>query len=214
MRDPVRPVDLPAAATLCRDTLLPWADRDWSVPAGDLTWSCRRTLDHIINVQLFLAANAAMRSTSRVPPPRNDDPDEDVPTLLETVVATATMQERICAGMGPDDRGFHPAGQADAEGMRAQCTAEILQHTFDIATGLGEAFEPPQDLCDRVVARLFPWAPDAAECPDRWLVLLWCVGRIALPDRPRLESDWWIQAAPLVEWDGTRRVRTMPPAWR
>lgn len=214
MRHPMQPDDLATAAALCRDTLRPWADRDWSVPAGDLEWTCRRTLDHIIDVQLFLGANAAMRSTSRVLPPRNGDPAADVPTLLDTVVATATMLERICAAMGSDDRGFHPAGQADAEGMRAQGAAEILQHVHDVATGLGETFAAPTDLCDRMVARLFPWAPDADACPERWLALLWCSGRIALPDRPRLDADWWIQAAPLDEWDGERRVRTMPPGWR
>jgi hypothetical protein len=210
----MRPDDLPATAALCRETLRPWADRDWSVPAGDLEWSCRRTLDHMVDVPIFLAGNAALRSTSRVLPARNGDPDADVTRLLDAVVTSATMLERICAGMGPADRGFHPAGQADAEGFRAQGCAEVLQHTYDIANGLGEAFRPPDDLAARIVARLFPWAPAAEEHPDRWEALLWSCGRIALPGHERLAPDWWIQAAPLEEWDGQRKVRTMPPSWR
>ena len=130
------------------------------------------------------------------------------------MVTTATMLERICAGMAPDDRGFHPAGQADAEGFRAQGCAEMLQHTYDIAMGFGEPFRPDEDICDRIVARLLPWAPGADEHPDRWDTLLWATGRIALPQRERLDADWWIQAAPLEEWDGERKVRTMPPSWR
>jgi hypothetical protein len=79
---------------------------------------------------------------------------------------------------------------------------------------LGETFRPPTELSDRIVARLFPWAPGSAEHLDRWEALLWSCGRIALPGRARLAPDWWIQAAPLVEWDGQRKVRTMPPSWR
>ncbi len=213
-RAPMTPDDLPAAASLCRETLAPWLDRDWSGPAGDLEWSCRRTLDHIVDTQLFLAGNAALRSTSRVLPPRNGDPEADLPRLLDTVVTGATVLERVCAGMEPEERGFHPAGQADAEGFRAQGCAEILQHTYDIANGLGESFRAPDGLSDRIVARLFPWAPAEAECPDRWEALLWAAGRIALPSRERLGPDWWIQAAPLAEWGGERKVRTMPPSWR
>jgi len=213
-RTPMQPDDLPAVAALCRATLRPWLDRDWSVTAGDLEWSCRRTLDHIVNVPIYLGGNAAMRSTSRVAPVRNDDPDAELDVLLDAVVTSATILERICAGMAPHERGFHPAGQADAEGFRAQGCAEILQHTYDIANGLGESFRGPEDVSARIVARLFPWAPDTAEHADRWEVLLWSVGRIALPTRERLDPDWWIQAAPLDEWDGQRKVRTTPPAWR
>lgn len=213
-RTPMHPDDLPATAALCRDTLRQWLDRDWSVPAGDLEWSCRRALDHIVDVPIFLGGNAAMRSTSRVKPVRNGDPNADIPDLLDAVVTSATMLERICAGMNPDDRGFHPAGQADAEGFRAQGCAEILQHTYDIANGFGESFRAPQELCARIVARLFPWAPDASEHADRWEALLWSAGRIPLPGRERLDPNWWIQAAPLDEWDGQRKVRTTPPAWQ
>ena len=212
-RAPMRPDDLPLAARLCRETLIPWLDRDWNVPAGDLEWSCRRTLDHIIDVPIFLGGNAALRSTSRVLPIRNGDPSAELPAMLDAVVTSTVMLERMCAGMAPGNRGFHPAGQADAEGFRAQGCAEILQHTYDIANGFGETFRAPEELCERVVARLFPWAPDTDEHADRWEALLWSAGRIALPNRERLDPDWWIQAAPLDEWDGERKVRTMPPSW-
>lgn len=213
-REPMRPDDLPATAALCRETLLPWADRDWSVTAGDLEWTCRRTLDHMVDVPIFLGGNAAMRSTDRVLPIRNGDPAAAIPRLLDAVVTSATMLERICAGMASADRGFHPAGQADAEGFRAQGCAELLQHTYDIANGLGETFRPPDDLAGRIVARLFPWAPGADAHPDRWEALLWACGRIALPGHERLDPDWWVQIAPLSEWDGQRKIRTMPPSWQ
>lgn len=213
-RTPMRPDDLPTTAALCRDTLTSWLDRDWSLPAGDLEWSCRRTLDHVSDCQIFLGGNAAMRSSARVLPARNGDANAELPATLDAVVTTATMLERICAGMAPGDRGFHPAGQADAEGFRAQGCAEIVQHIYDIARGFGETFRAPEDLAERITARLFPWAPDADEHADRWEALLWCSGRIALPGRDRLDANWWILASPLDEWDGQRKVRTMPPGWR
>ncbi len=95
----------------------------------------------------------------------------------------------------------------------AQATSEILQHTYDIAQGLGLVWQPPDDLCDRVVRRIFPWAPDGEASPHRWQVLLWACGRVALPEHPRLEPNWWTHPAPLDEWDGKRKVRTVQPAW-
>ena len=74
IRTPMKPADLPNTAVFCRETLARWLDRDWSVQAGVLEWDCRKTLDHVINVQIFLGGNAAMRSTSRVLPARNGDP--------------------------------------------------------------------------------------------------------------------------------------------
>ena len=50
------PADLLTSAGVCRETLMPALGRDWSVPAGDLEWDCRRTLDHIVDT-LFLIRN-------------------------------------------------------------------------------------------------------------------------------------------------------------
>jgi hypothetical protein len=36
---------------------------------------------------------------------------------------------------------------------------EILVHCWDAVRGLGEEFAPPAELADRVLRRLFPWAP-------------------------------------------------------
>ena len=38
------------------------------------------------------------------------------------------------------------------------------------------------------------------------MTLLWCNGRMALPDHARL-ADWLWHPAPLSAWDGTRRRR-------
>lgn len=217
MNEPImEPGDLERSLRFALAALTPVGGEDsadWSATAGDLEWSCQRTLDHIVDTMLFLAGHAATRSDRRRPAVRNGDPRASVPALLESLETSVMILDAVCAGMGPDERGFHPAGRPDADGFQAQGSSEILLHAYDIAQGLGLTVHPPDDLCDRVVRRLFPWVPDSATCPDRWRALLWACGRIALPDRPRLAPDWWTHPAPLAEWDGTRKVRTVAPAW-
>jgi hypothetical protein len=65
---------------------------------------------------------------------------------------------------------------------------ETLVHTHDLAEGFGLAWTPPSALCSRVLARLFPDAPDSA---DPWLTLLWATGRAELPGHPRLTTWRW-----------------------
>lgn len=221
MNDPIlEPGDLDRSLRFALDVLTPLVEADatdWSATAGDLDWSRRRTLDHIIDTMLFLAGHAATRSDRRRSAVRNGDAGANIPSLLESLGTSVMILGAVCAGMDPDERGFHPAGRPDADGFRAQGCSEILLHTHDIAQGPALTMQPPGDLCDRVVRRLFPWALDTAartaDDPDPWQMLLWACGRIALPDRPRLAPDWWTHPAPLDEWDGTRKVRTSPPAW-
>ena len=206
----LNPDDLRAAAALCREALTPALGDDWSVPAGDLTWDCRRTLDHVVDALAFYAAHLATRATARLPDVRDGDPARSPAELLVAVEAAAAVLAEVARAAPAEARGFHPAGMADAEGFLAMGCEEVLVHTADVAQGLGRPFRPPDDLSARVVARLFPWAPpDAAP----WDAFRWATGRIALPDLPRLDPDWYWHCAPLAEWDGTIKKRTAPPRW-
>lgn len=205
--------DLLTATESCRTTLAPAVQRNWSARAGELDWDCRRTLDHVSDALLFYAVHLATRAAERRTPVRNGDPVAAVPELLDAVESTATILSRLTAEASPETRAFHPAGVADADGFRAMGCQEILTHTGDIADGLNLPFAPPDDLCDRILHRIFPWAPDAVALPDRWSALRWACGRASLPDRPRLAADWWWHCAPLAEWDGTRKIRTSAPTW-
>jgi hypothetical protein len=51
---------------------------------------------------------------------------------------------------------------------------ELLVHTDDALSGLGVAFTPPADLCQRVLAQQFP---DAARPGSAWHGLLAATGR-------------------------------------
>jgi hypothetical protein len=205
------PGDVITAAAVSRKALEPALNRDWSVKAGDLDWSCRRTLDHIVDSLMLYAAYLASRAKGRLSPPRNGNPEASVEELLTSLGPAAAIMAEVARAAPPGTRAFHPAGMADVSGWLALACEEILLHTDDIAHGLGLHFRPPDDLSARVRARIFPWAP--AEI-DPWAALRWAAGRAALPDRERLGPDWYWHCAPLAEWDGTIKKRTAPPAWR
>jgi len=206
----VTPDDLLAAADLCRETLAPATDADWTVEAGDIGQTCRETIDHVVSCQTFYASHLASRAPGRLPRLRRHEPDASLEDVLALVPAGAAVLAAVARGSAPDVRAFHPAGMADPEGFLAMGCDEIIVHTGDIATGLGVAFAPPDDLCAKVVARLFPWAPSDA---DPWPTLLWANGRAPLGDRDRLDPDWYWHCAPLAEWDGETNRRIKPAVW-
>ncbi|HEV2067326.1 MAG TPA: hypothetical protein VGR08_10870 [Thermomicrobiales bacterium] len=213
----MRSGDIRAAADIAFDAMIPALNRDWSVRAGDLDWSCRRTLDHIIDTLVLYAFAVALPVMSREEwiPPRNGDPDATVSDLLEVLRRQAGVLEAACDASLPPARAFHPSGLSDADGFRAMACSEVLTHADDILMGFGlsRAFEPPAYLCDRIVRRVFPWAPEADACPNRLHAVKWACGRMALPDHPRLDDRWWWHSAPIEEWDGSRNERNAPPAW-
>ena len=211
----MRPEDLQASCELALAHLTPLTHRDWSVRAGDLEWSCRRTLDHIVDTMVLYASYLASQATARLQPLRNGNDAIGIDELLTQFRCSAAILVRVAQGSPAGTRAFHPSGMSDAPGFLAMGCSEILTHTEDILQGFGVPWspEPDTDLCDAIITRVFPWAPDAAEEPDRWQVVRWACGRTALPTHERLDENWWWHAAPLSEWDGTRNQRTTPPAW-
>lgn len=207
--------DIVTATTIARTALDAVEDRDWSRLAGELEWSCQRTLDHMIDTLVLYSSYVATRATARRAPLRNGDARATVDELLNALDASARMLEIICEASPAPVRAYHPSGYSDADGFRAMACSEILAHTDDIMRGFGAdaTWQPPQDLCERILRRVFPWAPDADTCPDRWQAVQWACGRIAIPGYHRLDELWWWHSAPIDEWDGTRHVRTAPPAW-
>jgi uncharacterized protein (TIGR03083 family) len=204
--------DVRRAAAACREALGPAADRDWEVLAGDLEWSCRRTLDHVGDALIIYAGQLATRATERVPRARNGDAVSSPAELLRSMETAAAILAAVAQGAPPEARGWHPAGMADGSGFVAMGCTEVLVHTADIAQGLGLAFVPPADLAARVLRRIFPWVEPGA---DPGATLLWAAGRAPLGDRERLAPDWYWHCAPLNEWDGTIKKRApAPPATR
>jgi uncharacterized protein (TIGR03083 family) len=194
----VTPQDVRQTASVCRHALQPVTDTDWDASAGDLQWSCRTTLGHMLAALLYYAVNLALRST-RPRPSGQADPSLPVPELLDALEGRAALLAAVCAAAPPDARGAHEWGMADASGFAALACDEMLVHTSDIAAGLGASFDPPRELCARVLMRLFPWAPPDK---DSWETLRWANGRGPMGERPRLAPNWVGHPAPLDDWDG------------
>jgi SAM-dependent methyltransferase len=203
----LQPDDLRAAASACQAALTPALLDNWSGRAGDLEWDCRRTLNHINDALVNYIRHFGGRATRRLPVFRDQFPHVPLGDLLDLTVALADALAEITKAAPPDARGFHGMGRADASGFIAMGCTEILIHTYDITQGLQRAFTPPDELCGRVVRRIFPWAPTDV---DGWSALRWACGRIALPGHPRLGPDWGWQCAPLEEWDGTIKKAPKP----
>ena len=97
---------------------------------------------------------------------------------------------------------FHAWGMGDAEAFLARGANEVLVHGWDVATGLGLAFDPPTEVCAPIVRRRFPWVSDDV---DHWATLLTAEGRDGGP-------RWIPLEIPLEEWDGVAPAGPRPPA--
>jgi hypothetical protein len=191
------------AARLCVEALRPEVERDWSVRAADLEWDCRRTLEHMADGQASYAIRLATRTPNPLPHGRTTDPEWTVADVLAVVEARAAVLAEVIAAAPPEARAWHFMGMADPSGFAAMACNELLAHTDDVARGFGLAFNPPPELLERAMARLFPWAPAGSDLLETFR---WCNGRVPLGDRPRQHNVWGWHCAPLSEWDGTFRT--------
>ncbi|CRK57304.1 Ribosomal-protein-alanine acetyltransferase [Alloactinosynnema sp. L-07] len=205
-RVPVTADDVDSAVRLAVDSLGAVTDADWDAGAGTLEWTCRETVEHLADDLFFYAAQIGPRrrpATAAVPfaftvkrpgGPLNlvfaapEAGNEDLLQVVETCGALLTAMTRTTP---PDVRAYHVYGVSDPEGFAAMGIVETLVHLHDLGQTLGFPVEPPAELCDRVLRRLFRNAPTDT---DRWATLLWACGRAPLGERPR-QAQW--------RWDGT-----------
>ena len=80
------------------------ADRDWSVPAGTLEWSCTATADHAVDCVFAPAMFLASRRTDRYPdvPIFTAGPDATVAQLVESLAVMCRILVDVVAGADPD----------------------------------------------------------------------------------------------------------------
>jgi hypothetical protein len=202
-RDIVTAADVEYAVRLAVTALRGAQAPDWGAKAGSLEWDCWETVEHLADDLFSYAAQLGPEKPpldthvpfawSRRKPggPANSifaDRDAGPDGLLQVLEASGALLTAIVRTKPPTVRSHHVFGTADPEGFAAMGIVETLVHTHDIAEGLGIEWAPDADLCDRVLARLFPDAPTGT---DRWRTLLWATGRAELPDRPRLTTWRW-----------------------
>jgi hypothetical protein len=164
-------------------------DKDWSVLAGDLEWSCRETARHIASDFVGYAAQlTAPREYGFVPFDLVLDGTPDGAGLCEVVRGTGGMLSAVVRFADSAVRSWHPYGVAGPIDFAAMGIVEVLVHTEDLSRGLGFAWEPPKEICVQIVEHLFPEAPEGFE---PWATLLWSTGRIALGEHPRQQNWSW-----------------------
>ncbi|MFH0174827.1 maleylpyruvate isomerase N-terminal domain-containing protein [Streptomyces cacaoi] len=188
---------------------------DWDAKAGSLDWSCRETVEHLADDLFAYAAQLGPRggpSDTEVPfvwraerpgAPANvvfADRAAGAAGLAQVLEACGALLTAMVRTTPASVRSHHVFGVSDPEGFAAMGVVETLVHLYDVAEGLGLRWEPDADLCDRVLARLFPDAPTGT---DRWPTLLWATGRGELPGQARL-TRWRWYGAPRGEGEGER----------
>ncbi|REK86999.1 hypothetical protein DY245_29195 [Streptomyces inhibens] len=200
---PVTADDLDRAVQLAVTVLREAPPAAWADKAGSLEWDCWETVEHLSDdlfayaVQLGprkppLDGNVPFVWESRRPGGPSNAVHADRAAgpagLLQVLEASGALLVAMVRTTPPEARAHHVFGVSDAEGFAAMGVVETLVHTHDLAAGLGLVWSPPADLCARVLARLFPDAPQGG---DPWLTMLWATGRTELPGRPRLTGWRW-----------------------
>jgi hypothetical protein len=165
--------------------LRPEASRDWTVPAAGLEWSCRTTAVHVAHDLVAYSGQVAGEARGRYLPFGMSVSENSTPSdVLDIVGMAGAILAAVVSSADPSVRAWH-YGSTDPVGFAAMGVGETIVHTFDIAEGLGLAWQAPDDLCHFVLDRLFPGGPSG----DPFDVLLWSTGRRPLGD-----------AAPLAGW--------------
>ena len=173
-------VDLRSSDAICRQTLGPVADWDWSIPAHGLDGDCRYTLDHVCDCLAFYA--------------------HDPTKLIRTVEILSEVLCLVAEATPLDARAYHVLGEVDPEAFLAMACVEVLVHAWDVAQGLDLPMEPPAGIAPKLLRRLYRLAPTGH---DAWQTVLHGSGRIPLGELPhRHDGAWGWHVPPLAEWDG------------
>jgi hypothetical protein len=174
MPETLVPDDVVAAAATARAALWPAAGRDWSVRAGPLEWDVEQTITHMIAATAKYTLYLASRCEHFIALSVTRWPDATNTEVIDSVVPAAAGLAAVAAITPSGVRAYHAAGPSSAADYVGRACVELLVHTDDALSGLGVAFAPPADLCQRVLAQQFP---DAAGPGNAWHGLLTANGR-------------------------------------
>ena len=185
MTEPFSVEDFCALSALADRALRSGLDRDWSVPAGTLDWSCSQTLDHTIDCVFSYALFLGSRRQDSYPPFRELHALEGATPLdlVQGLHAVATMLEGVIRVVPPDTQAVLLRRPTVVTGgpddFAARGAHEMVLHVHDIASGLGVAFAPPREQCERLLDRTDGWPGQQPIVPSggAWTDLLGRSGR-------------------------------------
>ncbi len=187
--------DVRTTGSFSRTFLESTAAMDWSVRAGSLEWDCRATAAHIADALGFYAAHLGSRADAWLKFDVVAHADASHRHLARLVEAMAELLARVVETTPEHVTAFHHSGMWNRDTLAAFGCLEAIVHVGDIADGLKVEYEPPKDVCWRIVDHLFPGAPSDA---DVLMVLWWATGRGELEGYAHLGPDWlsyWVRKA-------------------
>ena len=160
-------------------------DRDWSVPAGTLEWSCFFTADHTVDCVFSYAFFLASRRLGTIPPfgELHALAGAAPLDLIDGLRASCTMLSGVIKAAEPGTRavlwGLPHLEPGSPDDFAARGGHELILHAHDVCTGLGVPFDPPRDLCEglRAATRAWPVGPEIEPTGDAWSDLLERSGR-------------------------------------
>lgn len=193
----MKPDDVVRAADCVAAALGPAIGREWTVRAGRLDWDVDRTLAHLTGAAAKYTLYLASRSTRFMAVTTGPWPGATQTRRIDAIGLVARALANVAEAAPQGARAYHANGMFDAEGYVAMGCLEMLVHGHDVAEGLGLPFSPPEDLCEALVARLFPWLDGG------WEPLLRYTGR----EGPPGDDTWTLHAGLLDEWDGSIPVQ-------
>jgi hypothetical protein len=184
--------DVKTAADAVADALTPTTTHDWSALARQSEWTCWKTAEHICDVLFSYSGQLASAAESAyvkllLTAEENAGPAD----LVEGIRSSAVILAATVTATDPAVRAYHPSGMADRSGFAAMGAAELLLHGDDVAVALGGRVRPADELCAKVLARIFP---DVEPTDDSWATLLWATGRADLPGREHVSKWRWYPA--------------------
>jgi hypothetical protein len=168
------PDDVITAAMTAEAALRPLVSSDWSVRAGPLEWDVEQTITHMIGGPAKYTLYVASQSEHFIALSMARWPDATNEEIIDSIVPVAAGLAAVAAATPPGVRAYHATGPSSAIDYVGRACVELLVHTDDALAGLGVAFAPPEDLCQRVLAQRFP---DAVGLASPWHGLLTASGR-------------------------------------
>ena len=157
---------------------------DWSQDALALDWTCRTTVDHVIDCVFSYAMQLAARAAGGFLP---------FPELHAMVEAS---NDQMLDGLDAVARMLHdlavcaPEGTVASDGVLSlavtdwcsRAAYEIALHTYDVMAGLGYKWQLSEDLSDAITTSPMLWMFDRTKAiggSSPWVKLLAGSGRAA-----------------------------------
>ena len=156
--------DLYALSELVATAWSSAGDRDWSVRAGSLEWTCTRTADHAVDcvwAPAFFLASRKRDGYPDVGPDMGLGADAEPGRLVQSLEMATRVLGAVVRDADPDVRAIlfrRPEIMvAPPEDFPPRAATELILHAYDVCSGLQVPFEPPAALCRRLRDHTRAW---------------------------------------------------------